>query len=100
TVPAVAPAKELVEGQWSIALGRTLDPKRDSPPAVSVGIISAVNRIWGKAFQVDAKISPINYGGPVIDVQGRVQGILVPASPKGDDEAAGYEWYDSGIGFA
>lgn len=99
-VPAMTPLKEIHEGQWSIALGRTLDAKRDSPPSVSVGIISALGRIWGKAIQTDAKISPVNYGGPMIDIQGRIQGILVPASPRGEDETAGFEWYDSGIGFA
>ena len=105
-VPASVPKKDLRVGQWSIALGRTLDAKRANPPAISVGIISALGRVWGKAIQTDAKISPINYGGPLIDVQGRVQGILIPASPqlKGDDfgfdETAGFEWYDSGIGFA
>lgn len=99
-VPVAAPLKEIHEGQWAIALGRTLDAKRDAPPSVSVGIISALGRIWGKALQTDAKISPINYGGPIIDIQGRVQGILVPASPQGQDETAGFEWYDSGIGFA
>jgi S1-C subfamily serine protease/predicted esterase len=62
--------------------------------------VSALGRIWGKAIQTDAKISPVNYGGPLIDVHGRVLGVLVPASPRGQDEAAGVEWYDSGIGFA
>lgn len=99
-VPSLAPLKAIYEGQWSIALGRTLDTKRESAPSVSVGIISAVGRIWGKALQTDAKISPVNYGGPLIDIQGQVQGILIPASPNGKDETAGYEWYDSGIGFA
>jgi S1-C subfamily serine protease/predicted esterase len=99
-VPQVAPRKEIQIGQWSIALGRTLDTNRDSPPSVSIGIISAVDRIWGKAVQTDAKISPVNYGGPLVDIRGRVQGILIPASPQGQDETAGYEWYDSGIGFA
>ena len=99
-VPVAVPRSELRVGQWAIALGRTLDAKRAGPPAVSVGIISALGRIWGKAIQTDAKISPINYGGPLIDVEGRVQGILVPASPTGEDETAGFEWYDSGIGFA
>ena len=65
-----------------------------------VGIISALDRIWGRTIQTDAKISPTNYGGPLIDLYGRVQGVLVPASPRGDNETAGYEWYDSGIGFA
>jgi serine protease Do len=35
-----------------------------------------------------------------VDIAGRVQGIIIPASPTGDDVTAGFEWYDSGIGFA
>jgi S1-C subfamily serine protease len=103
-VPAVAAKNEIREGQWAIALGRTLDQKSDKQveplPSVSVGIISALGRIWGKALQTDAKVSPINYGGPLVDIQGRVQGILIPASPNAQNETVGYEWYDSGIGFA
>jgi serine protease Do len=99
-VPTPAPKNEIHEGVWAIALGRTLDSKGNHPPSVSVGIISATGRIWGKALQTDAKVSPINYGGPLVDILGRVQGILIPASPNGHDETAGYEWYDSGIGFA
>jgi serine protease Do len=99
-VPVAAPKKDIHEGQWAIALGRTLDTKRVSPPSVSVGIISATGRIWGKALQTDAKVSPLNYGGPLVDILGRVQGILIPASPQGEGETAGFEWYDSGIGFA
>jgi len=92
-----APRKELQVGQWTIALGRTYDV---AFPNLSVGILSALNRIWGKAVQTDAKISPANYGGPLIDLQGRCIGILVPMSPQGDDESVGVEWYDAGIGFA
>jgi S1-C subfamily serine protease/predicted esterase len=97
-VPTASP--NLHVGQWAIALGRTLDLKRTSAPSVSVGIISALDRIWGRAVQTDAKVSPLNYGGPLIDIQGRVQGVLVPASPQGEGETVGFEWYDSGIGFA
>jgi S1-C subfamily serine protease len=99
-VPEAAPKQDIRVGQWAIALGRTLDVNKDNPPSVSVGVISAVGRIWGKAVQTDAKVSPANYGGPLVDVRGRVQGILVPASPQSEGETAGYEWYDSGIGFA
>ena len=67
---------------------------------MAVGILSAVERIWGKALQTDAAVSPNNYGGPLVDIRGRVMGILVPLSPDAAGGVAGMEWYDSGIGFA
>ncbi len=97
TVAPAVPRSEMRVGAWSIAVGRTF---AGNTPNVSVGVISALNRIWGKAIQTDAKISPNNYGGPLIDIHGRVLGVLVPLSPQGQDEVAGAEWYDSGIGFA
>lgn len=99
-VVTAVPKKEFVIGQTAVAVGRTLSQEADGPASVSVGIISALDRVWGKAMQTDAKVSPTNYGGPLIDLQGRVQGVLVPASPQAEGETAGFEWYDSGIGFA
>jgi len=93
----IASSREMRVGQWVMAVGRTF---RNDCPNLAVGILSAVNRIWGKAIQTDAAVSPNNYGGPLIDLRGRVLGVLVPLSPKGTDEIAGTEWYDSGIGFA
>jgi serine protease Do len=84
-------------GQWAIAVGRTYDSPE---PSISIGIISALKRVWGKAIQTDAHVSPVNYGGPLIDVAGNPLGIIVPLSPQGKEETAGVEWYDSGIGFA
>src|SRR5262249_11652492 len=54
-VPASVPKKEIKVGQWSIALGRTLDPNISNLPSISVGIVSALDRIWGKAIQTDGK---------------------------------------------
>ncbi len=99
-VPAPAPKAGVKIGHTAIAVGRTLAPTVEAMPSVSVGIISALERIWGKAVQTDAKVSPVNYGGPLIDLYGRVIGVLVPASPRAEGETAGFEWYDSGIGFA
>ena len=96
-VPTPVAPDEVQVGQWAIAVGRTYDAAR---PNMSVGIVSAKDRIWGKAIQTDAKISPSNYGGPLIDIRGRVMGVLVPMSPTDHSEVAGAEWYDSGIGFA
>jgi serine protease Do len=97
TAAVAVPHEQMRVGQWALAVGRTFDA---SQPNVSVGILSAANRIWSKAIQTDAKVSPANYGGPLIDIQGRVLGILVPLSPQQHNEIAGAEWYDSGIGFA
>lgn len=97
-LPVAVPRGEMTVGQSAIALGRTYDPQSVN---ISVGIVSATNRIWSTAVQTDAKISPANYGGPLIDLHGRVFGVLVPLSPqKQGGEVAGAEWYDSGIGFA
>ena len=98
--PAMADETNAVEvGQWSIALGRFYAAESSS---VSVGIISALNRIHGMAIQTDAKVSPVNYGGPLVSLSGTIVGILVPLSPRGSGGSAtsGVEWYDSGIGFA
>lgn len=99
-VPVPFPKKEVRVGQWALALGRTLDTIIDHPPSVSAGIVSATNRLWGKAVQTDAKTSPSNYGGPLVAIDGRVLGVIVPASARSEGETAGFEWYDSGIGFA
>ena len=93
----VAPRSEMRVGQWAIAVGRTFESDR---PNMAVGILSALDRVWGKAIQTDAAVSPNNYGGPLVDIRGRVLGVLVPLSPEAADEMAGVEWYDSGIGFA
>jgi S1-C subfamily serine protease len=97
-IPVAVPRGEMVVGQWAIAVGRTYDSPE---PSLSVGVLSALNRVWGRAIQTDAKISPANYGGPLVDIRGRVLGVLVPLSPQGQgSEIAGAEWYNSGIGFA
>ena len=96
-VPEFVQRRKLQVGQTAVALGRTLDA---SVPQVSVGMISATNRIWGKAVQTDAKVSLANFGGPLVDLKGQVIGILTPLSTRGDGPLAGIDWYDSGIGFA
>lgn len=97
--PANAASSDSIKvGQWSVALGRFYSAQASS---ISVGIVSALDRVHGMAIQSDAKISPVNYGGPLINLQGEVLGILVPMSPRGQGGPnSGLEWYDSGIGFA
>lgn len=94
-VPEFVHPDDVRVGQWAFALGRTFAVDE---PTVHLGIVSARHRLFGRALQVDAYTSPANYGGPVVDIHGRVLGIAVPLSPSGRN--AGVEWYDSGIGFA
>ncbi|MEL7496237.1 MAG: PDZ domain-containing protein [Planctomycetota bacterium] len=96
-VPVFVPRDKLSVGQTVIGIGCTIAV---DVPQVSVGIISATDRIWGRAIQSDAKISPANFGGPLVDLDGNVVGILTPLSTRGTGPLAGMEWYDSGIGFA
>ena len=99
-VPEAVPRNEIRVGQWSVAVGRTF---RAEQVGVSVGIVSALNRMYGRVVQTDANVSSANYGGPLIDIQGRVIGVLTPFSPQStgeQNEVAGSEFYDSGIGFA
>ncbi len=96
-VPESVDPESVRVGQWALAVGIGYG---DTEPAVSSGIISAKNRIGGRAVQTDANISPACYGGPLIDIDGRLIGICVPLNPQSQALAAGVEWYDSGIGFA
>ncbi len=96
-VPEFGSVADLKVGQWAVSAGVGYG---DTEPAVSIGIISATNRIGGRAIQTDANISPANYGGPLLDIEGRLLGICVPMNPQSQAVGAGVEWYDSGIGFA
>lgn len=98
--PAVhewVPRADLAVGQWTIAVGRALGL---ASPNVAVGILSATHRSWGRSVQTDASISPANYGGALIDIRGRVIGILAPLPADTAGMNLGTELYDSGIGFA
>jgi serine protease Do len=89
--------RDLEPGQWTIAVGRAWTA---AEPSVAVGVLSAVNRGWGIAVQTDASVSPMNYGGPLVDIAGRVIGILAPLPADTAGMKLGTELYDAGIGFA
>jgi serine protease Do len=96
SVPAFVRPDEVAVGQWAISVGVGYGGEE---PALSAGVVSAKHRIFGKAIQTDANTSPANYGGPLIDIEGRVIGLCAPLSPQGG-VGVGVQWYDSGIGFA
>jgi len=90
------PRSELAPGQWALAVGRGWT---HAAPSVAVGIVSATSRGWGRAVQTDAAVSPANYGGPLLDIRGRVMGVLAPI-PADTAGLGGTDLYDAGIGFA
>ena len=94
--PQWSEASGIRVGQTAIALGRGFG---GTQPSVTVGIVSALGRMLGNAVQTDAKLSPANYGGPLIDLDGRCLGICVPMAQRPGD-LAGVELYDAGVGFA
>jgi len=94
-IPRFRDPKTAKEGAWAFAIGKALTTRGVE---IKYGIISAKNRVGGKALQTDAACSPSNYGGPLIDIEGRVWGLLVPIGVRGEETNPNY--YDSGIGFA
>ena len=68
------------------------------PSPISSARISERDSAHERSIQSSAAISPVNYGGPLVAIDGAVFGLLVPLSPRGG--MAGVGLYDSGIGFA
>ena len=58
------------------------------------GIVSAGQRFFGTARQIDAKVNADNYGGPVRDSGGNLVGIVTHFAPTKD-----YSQPNCGIGF-
>ncbi len=78
-------------GQFVYALGRSPDPRRLT---VTRGIVSAMGRNGGRAFQTDAELNYGNVGGPLLNLSGEVVAI---ASFVGHHQP---QWgINSGVGF-
>lgn len=76
-------------GQEIAVIGNPLGVRLQS--SVSTGVVSGRERVFGveELLQTDAAANPGNSGGPMIDVQGRVVGVI----------SSGYFWFD-GLNFA
>lgn len=92
--PPAINGRRAVVGETAVALGRVYTA--DSAVA-NVGIVSAIDRLGGRAVQTDALVSPTNYGGPLVGLDGQLLGVITTLAGPG---MRGVDLYDSGIGFA
>jgi serine protease Do len=91
-------------GHWVIALGNPPGPD----VTYAVGTLAARPEqqcyqadLSRTLFQTSVTIPPESYGGPLVDIRGRVIGIDVPAPPRVDlDERGGRSSYALPIGLA
>lgn len=81
-------------GETAVAVGRVYSADAVN---ISVGVVSALDRLGGRALQTDAAVSPANYGGVLIGLDGALLGLVTPLAPPGQ---SGVGLYDSGVGFA
>lgn len=91
-VPADLPVAPLApedaeRGQWCIALGNPVGLATSGEMAMSVGVVSAIDRdlpklardedrLYEGLIQTTAEINPGNSGGPLFDLRGRVIGVV------------------------
>jgi len=66
------PARPAAPGRLCLALGACF-----GEPTATFGMVSAVDRFQGRAYQVDAYVDAANYGGPCLDVEGKLLGLVV-----------------------
>lgn len=83
-LPRAAPARP---GRLCVVLGSGL-----GEPTATFGMVSAVDRFQGRAYQIDAPVDRSNFGGPLLDVEGDLLGLVIHI-----DDRLGRR---SGVGFA
>ncbi|MDA1190905.1 MAG: trypsin-like peptidase domain-containing protein [Candidatus Poribacteria bacterium] len=74
---------DLKIGEWAIAIGNPFGQLvRDLEPSVTVGVISATNRVvrvggrtYANLIQTDASVNPGNSCGPLVNAAGEVIGV-------------------------
>ncbi|MCU0723795.1 MAG: trypsin-like peptidase domain-containing protein [Planctomycetes bacterium] len=82
-------------GQFALTLGRGASP---SELTVNTGVVSALIRFRGDAIQTSARVNYGNSGGALVDLDGRLLGII--ARVGHDPERSRSAGINSGVGFA
>jgi len=100
----VGTSSDLYIGEWAIALGSPFGLFKNNKPSVTVGVVSATDRDFGRVdegriyqdmIQTDASINSGNSGGPLVNAIGQVIGMNTFIY-TGDNYSSG----SVGIGFA
>lgn len=89
-VEPATPSPGCKPGSFVLALGA---PLRDAGVlSATFGILSSTGRFQGRADQTDAGLDESNFGGALVDLEGRLHGVLVKVDPRLGQR--------SGVGFA
>lgn len=91
---AVSPEAVAVPGQFSLTVGRGASAQ---DLHVNQGIVSAVIRARGDAIQTSARVNYANSGGAMVDLDGRLLGVIVRI---GHDYTRNRSGINTGVGFA
>lgn len=67
------------QGDFLCVIGRAPDP---AAPTINLGILSALSRQAGTAVQTDAEVNYGNVGGPLVNLQGELLGIVAHVRPR------------------
>lgn len=104
-----APAASLERGRFAVGLGFPHEAELLESPQISVGVVSrtgALGRVHPRlrAIQTDAPVSGGNRGGPLVDIEGRLLGMILDVD---DTDEGGYASRlrgryggNAGLGFA
>lgn len=80
-LPTLARAKleDARQGDFVCVVGRAPDPASST---VNLGILSALGRQAGTAVQTDAEVNYGNVGGPLVNLQGELVGVVAHVRPR------------------
>lgn len=84
---------QLSVGQFVIAVAAPHEPAPTPDPFVTVGVLSAKHRLnaYLDALQTDAGVNIKNAGGALVDLRGRLIGVVLPPSlPYGQNSGLGF----------
>ena len=84
TAASFAEPPALAIGDWAIAIGRP----PGEPATLSAGVFSAEREGAGgnrsvALLEADVRVQNVNRGGALVDLQGRLRGVLTDAVPRG-----------------